>query len=1019
MVAGSCLYAQQTAIYDSPDSDYRSAIDLFNKEKYGAAQKQFAKVYAMKAPNSIEKANALYYMGVCSGLLMNKDAESLLSQFIDTYPENQNVESAKLALGNYYYTNKAYAKAYKMYADIHEKNVPAERQIEYKFKKAYCSFVGENYTEAKPLFAEVKSSNTIYKPAATYYYAHIVYTENNYEVALQGFESLKNDSKFGAIVPYYITQIYYKQGKNEELIEKTPALYAKANEKRRGEIARMLGEAYYNLERYEEAIPYLQEYIAAPTAPLTAADYYAVGYALYRTNHYAEAIEYLQKATGEKTQLAQSAYYHIGDCQLKQGNKPFASTGFLAAYEIPVEQEIREDALFNYAKLQYELSSNPFLSAIQALEKYVNAYPNAKHIDEANTYLTNIYLTTKNYTQALASLEKLKYKDQRLLTAYQRIAHYRGLQLFNDQKYSQAIQMFELSQKNNYDNRIQFENIYWEAEAQYRLGKYAESENLYSRYIGMASPINDLAYYNRGYAYYKQKNYARAATDFEKYVSKQPNYENISCDAFIRLGDCYYMKRNYSAAIDRYNTAIKLNKIDGDYATYQKAMALGVMSKFEEKYRTLQSILDNYSKSHYTDDAVFEMAQTDIVLGRNSDALVQYQKLISDYPQSNYVRKAMLNLGLLYYNIDNTTAAMSTLKQVVEKYPGTEESKDALMSIRNIYVDNSNVDEFFTYVKSVSFANVSSIEQDSLTYRAAENKYFANNFDAAEKGFASYLDKFPNGLFVLNANFYKAECNFSKQQTDEALKGYEFVIGQNNSDFLETSLLKAADIYFNKKEFEKAISCYTRLQEVATNQVTATGAVLGNMRACYLSQHYKEAIPYAEKILATEGTSDEIKNEAHMIIAKSAYSINDLDLAEKYFALLKNNQSELGVEATYMLAEIELKKGHLETAEKKIFEILSDAPAYEYWLAKTYILLGDVYLQKDNAFQAKHTYQSIVDNYEGEDLVEIARKKIEAITATEQAALEEEQKKIEERNAPDELEDLSDEPVDEEVAPEL
>jgi hypothetical protein len=41
-------------------------------------------------------------------------------------------------------------------------------------------------------------------------------------------------------------------------------------------------------------------------------------------------------------------------------------------------------------------------------------------------------------------------------------------------------------------------------------------------------------------------------------------------------------------------------------------------------------------------------------------------------------------------------------------------------------------------------------------------------------------------------------------------------------------------------------------------------------------------------------------------------------------------------------------------------------------------------MKKDNYFQARHTYQSIVNNYEGVDLKEVAKKKIAELDTIEQ-----------------------------------
>ena len=83
-------------------------------------------------------------------------------------------------------------------------------------------------------------------------------------------------------------------------------------------------------------------------------------------------------------------------------------------------------------------------------------------------------------------------------------------------------------------------------------------------------------------------------------------------------------------------------------------------------------------------------------------------------------------------------------------------------------------------------------------------------------------------------------------------------------------------------------------------------------------------------------------------------------------------------------------------SEKLIFEVINLVPSYDYWIAKSFILLADVYVKTNNEFQAKHTLQSIIDNYDGADLVTIAHEKLNAINNAEkikeQILIEEEQK---------------------------
>ncbi len=74
--------AQRTSIYSDKDLDYKTGIELFQKEKFGAAQKSFQKVIDSHDVNSLMRVDAEYYRAICAIELFNKDGEWYLKQFV-------------------------------------------------------------------------------------------------------------------------------------------------------------------------------------------------------------------------------------------------------------------------------------------------------------------------------------------------------------------------------------------------------------------------------------------------------------------------------------------------------------------------------------------------------------------------------------------------------------------------------------------------------------------------------------------------------------------------------------------------------------------------------------------------------------------------------------------------------------------------------------------------------------------------------------------------------------------------
>ena len=382
------IWAQQTAIYNDPDFAYRTGVDLFDKEKYGAAQKQFQYIIEdEKNPLRQLKISAEYYDALCAVELFNADAEYKFNEFVRKHPTNSRVNSVQYQLGRLAYRDKKYSTALKYFQQVDVTELGSELLDEYNFKNAYCYFKSKDLEKSKSYFEKVIHGDSKYHSPAKYYLAHVAYVDEDYETALTMFEELAEDPNFSAIVPYYLVQILFVQEKYDEVLEVAPELYENATAKRKPEIARIIGETYYRKDKFKEALPYLYEFHKEVKVNISREDYYAYAFTLYKEGKFIDAITNFQRVTGQKDELAQYAYYYLADCYLKLDQKKFAAKAFHSAWELPFDIEIREDALFNQAQLAYELSYDPYSEAIRALKKYLVSYPNSSRNDEAYNFL--------------------------------------------------------------------------------------------------------------------------------------------------------------------------------------------------------------------------------------------------------------------------------------------------------------------------------------------------------------------------------------------------------------------------------------------------------------------------------------------------------------------------------------------------------------------------------------------------------------------------------------------------------
>jgi TolA-binding protein len=984
---------QKSLIHDNPDLHYRRAMDLFEKEKYGAAQRHFqTAIRQYGESNEVLRASAEYYSALCAIELFNDDAEYQMIQFVSRNPESIHGNDAHFHLGRLFYRKRNYRRSAEWLEATRPEHLRTEVRDEYYFMLGYGYFMRNEYDKASRAFFVIKDRNSSYASPATYYYSHIAYSDNNLATALQGFQKLRDDPSFSGLVPYYIIQIFYLQRRYDDVIANGPALLEVAVPRRVPEISRVIGESHYRRHQYRDAIPYLERYIQN-TGNVSREDRYQLGYCYYQTGRFQEAAAMLERVGGSDDLISQNTNYHLADCYIRLGDKQKARMAFSAAARMDFDKTIQEDALFNYALLTFEIAYSPFNEAINGFNNFIELFPNSLRIDEAYNYLVMAYMNTRNYREALASIEKISVKTNEIRRAYQRVSYFRGLELYSNLRFEDAIRMLDLSLENSQFNpAIAAQSWYWKGEAQFRLNRYADAIRSYNRFMLSPGAFQlaeyNTAHYNIGYAYFRSNDHSNAISWFRRYLNVTRDARTrMSGDALNRIADSYFIMNQYPNSVEFYDRAITNGMANRDYALFQKAIAMGLMNDLNGKIRTLNHLLTDHPASSHRLEALFEMGNAHMAVQSPERASTYYATLAKEYPASSLVSSALLQLGLIEYNRNRNNEAITYYKKVAESFPGTSESRSALAGLRNIYLDLNDVNAYVQYTRTLGdFASVTISEQDSLTYIAAENAYMTGDRRKAIEGFDRYISQFRNGSFILNAHYYKAESHHRLGELDRALESYNFVTGMFRNTFTEPALAGSASINFGKGNYLQALNNYTELERVAESAANLLSARIGQMRTNHLLGNHQSTINAAAKVLATDDIPQETRRESHFKMAKAYFELGQLDNAMKEFRMVAREvTSSEGAESKYRIAEIYFRQGKQGQAEEQVYDLVAMNTPHQYWMARSFVLLADIYLDMGDNFQARHTLQSIIDNYDNssDGILADARKRLHAIDARE------------------------------------
>ncbi len=987
------VFSQYSRIYASDNALFADAMELYEQQKYSASFRAFeAFLEQQPADETFWIEPATYYLCANAYELRRKDAKLRLEEYKRQFPYSSQLHEVQFMLGVLYAEAKRYKPANKEFSAVVPKYLSKSHQVDFLFYKGYVLVQLEDYKSAATAFQELIKSKTRYDAAGKYYYAYCCYEQHNYAVALPYFLELEQHTAYKNIVPYYIIQIYYKQQNYDQVLARAEKILSQnPNNEHNAEVYRILGEIYFQKSAYAQAIQYLSVYVQSATQAQRE-DLYLLGLAYYQTADYANAVKYLSRVTTEADVMSENAYLHLGFSYIRLGDLNNARLAFGAATRTTFDVSVHEEAMYNYALTTYE-TTTAFGEAVTAFRDFLKLYPNSVYADKAYACLVDVFMSTKNYRTALNALSEIHDPAGKLLAAKSHLLYHLGTEAYAQNNFDEAIRHFT-EVLTLPGMQYTTESLFWRSESHYRQKNYAACLSDLQKYFAASdvrkSPNYILANYSAGYAYFATKNYAQAQRYFLTYLSLQKNQDNTYIDALNRVGDSYFYVRNFAQADAYYAKVVASGAFGTDYAMFQRGCVLGLLKRYDDKIVSLEKLVKDYPKSEYADDALYEIARAHLIVERNQEAITAYNRLLQGYPNSSLARKTALEIGMVHYNMKAYEACIEAYKKVIANYPGSEESYVALDGLQSVYVELNRVSDYLAYVKSLGRMikiDASENQEDSLTYMAAEHQYILANYEQSVASLENYLGKFcPGGRYCTMARYYLADSYYRLNQHTKALESYRALAESPGNQYMEEACMRCAEICYDQKDYAGARTYFQQLQMVANSIEHINTARIGIMRCSNQLNDYEQTVNIATQILDDTRSIGDVCEEARYNRAKAYLALQKYDWAMLDLDVLAADlRTQTGAEAKYLLAETYFVRGDMAKSEQQIMDFAEKNTPHQFWLARSFVLLADIYLKKGDDFQAKQYLLSVQNNYKGSnEIQQLIKERLELIANREQ-----------------------------------
>lgn len=559
----------------------------------------------------------------------DEECVRLLTEFAESYPASYLAPKASLAMADFYFFRHDWARALEAFDDIDFARLNREEQTLYTYRKGLCMIRSGYYKEARPLINRLKDAAG-YADAYNFYTAYLDYIDGDYERAYTRFMKVTPGIE-GLDAGYYMTQIEYKRGEYENVINHGNSLLRKQPQPELApELQRIVGLSYFHTGEPEVAEGYLESYFAKTEGTPEADALYAMGAIDYANGRYDAAITRMSEITDRPDAISQGAWLYLGQCYLRQENPTAAALAFEKASRLDYDRNVTETALYNYVTSLTRGGKVPFSSSSDLLESFVRRFPDSEYTPEVEGYLATAYYNDRNYEKALGYINVIRHPSPTIHDLKQKVLYELGVEtLSNGNPDKAALYLRQCVALKGRDKSLGAQASLWLGDALYQLGRYKEARQAYSDFIkeGRNAGNRALGYYDLAYTQYKLENYKEAASDFASALSSRPPLPaRLADDAIIRRADCLYYTGSYAEAAALYSKAIDSGATDSDYALYRRAIIKGLSGDTGSKLGDLTRLERDFPQSRWLSKALLEQALTYEETGRRDLAADAYKK---------------------------------------------------------------------------------------------------------------------------------------------------------------------------------------------------------------------------------------------------------------------------------------------------------------------------------------------------------------------------------------------------------
>ena len=209
-----------------------------------------------------------------------------------------------------------------------------------------------------------------------------------------------------------------------------------------------------------------------------------------------------------------------------------------------------------------------------------------------------------------------------------------------------------------------------------------------------------------------------------------------------------------------------------------------------------------------------------------------------------------------------------------------------------------------------------------------------------------------------------SDCYIRAEKYSKAIETLTRLHANGDSQYSEKVLDNLSYLCYQAERYAEAAKAYRELYDKTTDAAKRKNAASGYISSVLKYADDSAILRMAEDMEKMPEVTDVARRKARYAKAGALTRAGKQSEAlEVYRQLAAEVKSAEGAESYYRVVEAMYADEKYDEAEQMILKFAESKTPQNYWLAKAFMVLGDIYVQKGDAFQARSTYQSVVDGY--------------------------------------------------------